>query len=186
MSIHLILGPMFSGKTTRLIQEYRKRKYIQETVAVINYAEDTRYDFTQLSTHDKVMIPCIQTLMIREVMNILETVNTIFINEGQFFPDLYDTVVELVEKMGKNVYIYGLDGDFTRSTFGDIYRLIPICDSIVKLSALCSKCRDGTPAIFSHRITKEQQQVSIGSDNYIPLCRSCYLSFTVKTLFEST
>jgi thymidine kinase len=76
---------MFSGKTTRLIQEYRKRKYIQETVAVINYAEDTRYDFTQLSTHDKVMIPCIQTLMIREVMNILETVNTILLMKVSFF-----------------------------------------------------------------------------------------------------
>jgi thymidine kinase len=113
--------------------------------------------------------------MIRDIMSRIETVNTIFINEGQFFPDLYDTVVELVEKMGKNVYIFGLDGDFTRSIFGDIYRLIPLSDTIVKLSALCSQCRDGTPAIFSHRITQEQQQVSIGSDNYIPLCRACYI-----------
>jgi thymidine kinase len=186
MSLHLILGPMFSGKTTRLIQEYRKRTYIKESVAVINYAEDTRYDSTQLSTHDKVMVPCIQTLMIRDVLHKLADVNTIFINEGQFFADLYETVIELVETMGKNVYVYGLDGDFTRSIFGDMYRLIPLCDSMIKLSALCSHCRDGTPAIFSHRITQEQQQVSIGSDNYIPLCRKCYRSFTVKTLFEST
>lgn len=175
MSLHIVLGPMFSGKTTRLIQEYRKRTYIQESVAVINYAEDKRYDSTQLSTHDKVMIPCIQTFTIRDVIDKLYDVNTIFINEGQFFTDLYDTVVELVEQRGKHVYIFGLDGDFTRSIFGDIYRLIPLCDTVEKLSALCTQCRDGTPAIFSYRITKEQQQVSIGSDNYIPLCRRCYI-----------
>jgi thymidine kinase len=51
---------------------------------------------------------------------------------------------------------------------------MPLSDKIEKLSALCSNCRDGTPAIFSHRVTNEQQQISIGSDNYIPLCRSCY------------
>ena len=181
MSLHLILGPMFSGKTTRLIQEYRKRTYIQETVAVVNYAEDTRYDATQLSTHDKVMIPCIQTLRLEMIIDQIDSANTIFINEGQFFPDIYSVVVELVENKGKNVYIFGLDGDFTRSIFGDIYRLIPLCDTVEKLSAMCSQCRDGTPAIFSHRITNEQQQVSIGSDNYIPLCRRCYSgSMTVK------
>jgi len=174
MSIHLILGPMFSGKTTRLIQEYRRRTYIKEAVAVINYAEDTRYDATHLATHDQVMIPCIQTLDIGSAMPQLESVTTVFINEGQFFNDLYDRVIELVENMGKNVYIFGLDGDFTRALFGDIYRLLPLCDTVEKLSALCSQCRDGTPAIFSHRITKEQNQVSIGSSNYIPLCRACY------------
>jgi len=176
MSLHLILGPMFSGKTTRLIQEYRKRTYIQESVAVVNYADDTRYDTTRLSTHDKVMIPCIQTLHLQTIMDKLESVNTIFINEGQFFTDIYDVVLELVENKGKNVYIFGLDGDFTRSLFGDIYRLIPLCDTVEKLYAMCSQCRDGTHAIFSHRITKEQVQVSIGSDNYIPLCRRCYLT----------
>jgi thymidine kinase len=150
-------------------------------VAVVNYAEDTRYDATQLSTHDKVMIPCIQTLRLEMIIDQIDSANTIFINEGQFFPDIYSVVVELVENKGKNVYIFGLDGDFTRSIFGDIYRLIPLCDTVEKLSAMCSQCRDGTPAIFSHRITNEQQQVSIGSDNYIPLCRRCYSgSMTVK------
>ena len=85
-SLHLILGPMFSGKTTRLIQEYRRRKYIKESVAVINYAEDTRYDATQLSTHDNIMIPCIQTLKLQSIMNDMEKADSIFINEGQFFP----------------------------------------------------------------------------------------------------
>jgi thymidine kinase len=182
MSLHIILGPMFSGKTTRLVQEYRRRTYIKESVAVVNYADDTRYDATQLATHDKIMIPCIQTFTLRSVMDSLENTHSIFINEGQFFPDLYETVLELVENMGKNVFIFGLDGDFMRSLFGDIYKLIPLCDTVEKLSALCSQCRDGTPAIFSHRVTQEREQISIGSDNYIPLCRVCYIKRGQNTL----
>lgn len=185
MSLHLILGPMFSGKTTRLIQEYRRRTYIKESVAVVNYANDTRYDATHLATHDKVMIPCIQTWTLRAIMDSLENSQSIFINEGQFFPDLYETVVDLVENMGKNVFIFGLDGDFTRSLFGDIYRLIPLCDTVEKLAALCSQCRDGTQAIFSHRVTEEREQISIGSDNYVPLCRECYRMQVAKTLIKT-
>ena len=56
--LELILGPMFSGKTTRLVQHYKKYTYIGRKVFVINYAEDVRYDNVLLSTHDKIMIPC--------------------------------------------------------------------------------------------------------------------------------
>ena len=52
--------------------------------------------------------------------------------------------------------------------------LIPYCDKVIKLTALCSICKDGTVAIFSHRITEEKEQTIIGSDNYIPVCRTCH------------
>jgi thymidine kinase len=175
-SLHLFLGPMFSGKTTRLIQEYTKRKHIQENIIAINYAGDKRYDETQLSTHDKIMIPCIQCYMLKDVMEVESICNstTIFINEGQFFQDIYETVMDWVEKQGKCVYIFALDGDYNRCFFGDMYRLIPVSDTIEKLSGFCMRCKNGTPALFSHRISSEIQQISIGCD-YIPLCRKCYL-----------
>jgi thymidine kinase len=81
----------------------------------------------------------------------------ILINEGQFFTDLYDIVVDmLIHK--KKIYICGLDGDFERKKFGSILDLIPLCDKIQKLTSLCSLCKDGTSAIFSMRLTNEKQQ----------------------------
>ena len=181
-SLHLILGPMFSGKTTRLIQQYKTRVFIEKKVAVINYTEDQRYDDTHLVTHDLVKIPCIQSMNLTSICKDVENIHfktvdeadTVFINEGQFFHDIYDCVLELVENRNKNVFICGLDGDFQRLVFGDLLRLIPFCDTVEKLSALCAKCRDGTPAIFSHRISCEKEQIVIGADNYIPVCRNCY------------
>jgi hypothetical protein len=97
----------------------------------------------------------------------------ILINEGQFFLDLYECVIDMLKEK-KQVYICGLDGDFERKRFGSILELIPICDNVTKLKALCSLCKNGTPGIFSLRLSNEKQQMLIGSDNYIPVCRNCY------------
>jgi thymidine kinase len=104
----------------------------------------------------------------------------VLINEGQFFPDIEEQVRALVEKEHKRVFICGLDGDFERKPIGQLQNLFPLCDEIIKLKSLCSICRDGTPGIFSFRITNEVDQVVIGSSNYIPLCRKCYNSEAEK------
>jgi len=42
------------------------------------------------------------------------------------------------------------------------------------MTSLCSLCKNGTPGLFSMRLTKEKEQMLIGSTNYIPVCRVCY------------
>jgi thymidine kinase len=177
--LELILGSMFSGKTSYLLDVYKKCVFCDIPVAVINYAADNRYTTEpMLSTHDKQMIPCILANTIQDaIQNNLESITraeTILINEGQFFPDIEEQVKHLVEHLNKRVYICGLDGDFERKPIGRLLQLIPFCDEVVKLKSLCSICRDGTPGIFSFRTTREMDQVIIGSSNYIPLCRKCY------------
>ena len=179
----ILLGPMFSGKTTRIIQLYKTRTYIGKKVVVINYIADTRYHETMLSTHDHVMIPCILIEDLKDAWENKENPNysdihsadTILINEGQFFKNLFTIVLEMVEKEKKEVHICGLDGDFKRNIFGELLQLIPYCDYIEKLTSLCACCKDGTKALFSHRITSEDKQIVVGSDNYTPLCRKCYM-----------
>jgi thymidine kinase len=179
----IILGSMFSGKTTRIIQLYKTYSYIGKKIAVINHLSDNRYTDTMLSTHDQIMIPCYNLSDLKdswknpfsEFYSILRKAEVILINEAQFFHGLKEVVLEMVEKYDKYVVICGLDGDFKRKPFGEILDLIPYCDSVEKLTSLCAKCKDGTPGIFSKRISDEQGQIVVGSDNYQPLCRNCYL-----------
>lgn len=172
--LDLFVGPMFSGKTTKLVNIYNECVRDNKRVVAINYATDTRYHTTLLSTHDQEMIPCIQCMCLAEIIsdNRVITSGVVLINEGQFFPDIYEAIVCLVETYNKHVIVCGLDGDFKRSKFGQLCDLIPLCDSITKLSATC-EC--GQPSIFSHRTSNETTQVVIGSSNYKPLCRPCYL-----------
>jgi len=178
-SLHIIIGPMFSGKTTKLIQIYKTRTYTQKKVAVINYIYDTRYHSNMLSTHDQIMIPCIHMHKLSEFD--CSQYDTILINEGQFFSDLYENVLDYVEKFNKEVYVFGLDGDFLRNKFGDILDLIPYSNTVEKLSALCANCRNGTLGNFSYRLSKEMEQMVIGADDiYKPLCRNCYIGYTLS------
>jgi thymidine kinase len=179
--LEIILGSMFSGKTSRLVEIYKQCKFCNIPVIVINHSCDNRYDDELLSTHDKIKIPCIKTNNLFEFWhkyyldndNDIRKAEVILINEGQFFTDLYEVVDDML-KEGKKVYVCGLDGDFKRHKFGQILDLIPLCDKVTKLTSLCSICKNGTPGIFSKRITTEKEQTIVGSDNYIPVCRKCY------------
>jgi thymidine kinase len=179
--LEVILGPMFSGKTSKLVEIYKQYSFCNIPILVINHSEDTRYSDTEMMTHDRVKLECIQSNTIDTVLN--EYIHlfkrneplAVIINEGQFFPDLYSTVHRMVFEFNASVYVAGLDGDFKQEKFGQILDLIPICDKVFKLHSLCVKCKDGTNAIFSHRINREcHDQKQIGSDEaYIPLCRKC-------------
>jgi thymidine kinase len=195
--LEIILGGMYAGKTSHLVEIYKQCKFCNIPVIVINHAIDTRYDdeFEDdlLSTHDKVKIPCMKTERLMDLwiesLNleahaeilprikdkfIIRSSEVILINEGQFFPDL-EEFVKLLLNDGKKVYVCGLDGDFERKKFGQILDLIPHCDKVTKLTSLCSLCKNGTPGIFSMRLTRETDQTVVGSDSYIPVCRSCYV-----------
>lgn len=171
--LELIIGPMFSGKTSRLIDIYKQCKFCNIPCVVINHSLDTRYDDLLLSNHDRVMIPCVQTNNLMATYDRLKEAKVYLINEGQFFEDLYIYVEHLL-KNGNKVYICGLDGDFQRKKFGQILDLIPLCDKVTKLTSLCSICKNGKSGIFSMRLTVETCQTLVGSDNYIPVCRDCY------------
>ncbi len=189
--LEIIIGPMYAAKTTYIIEMYKKCNFCNINVAVINHSIDNRYDDELMSTHDKVKIPCIKTDKLMDLY--IEHLNmetneeiyrikdkykvgiseVILINEGQFFSDLEEFVRLMLER-GKKIYVCGLDGDFERKKFGQLLDLIPLCDKVTKLTSLCSICKDGTPGIFSKRITNEKEQTVVGSSNYIPVCRACY------------
>ena len=192
--LEIILGPMYASKSTRLVEIYKQCKFCNIHVSIINHTIDKRYHDTMLSTHDKIMVPCIQANKLSEIWlnngidnpavdndsyTLLQSSDVILINEGQFFSDLYEVVVDMLNK-NKKVYICGLDGDFERKKFGTVLDLIPLCDKVTKLTSLCSLCKDGTPGIFSMRLTNEREQTVVGSDNYIPVCRKCYNNKNLK------
>ena len=113
--LSICCGCMFSGKTSWLMQQYKKYKFINKSVAVVNFDQDKRYHNSLLSTHDKQMIPCLQAHLLEDVMDDLINADVILINEGQFFQDVYQVVLDLVENKKKIVHIAALDGDFQRN-----------------------------------------------------------------------
>ena len=178
MSLELIIGCMYSGKSSELMRRVKRLQTIEQSYIIYNSLIDTRYGNSGVHTHNNTHIPShmIYNLVGQLDKQQFKQATTIFIEEGQFFTDLYEFVKIAVEDHNKHVIVIGLDGDSDRNNFGQIHKLIPLCDDITKLKALCSICKDGTSGIFSKKIVDSDMQVLVGStDKYMAVCRSCYL-----------
>jgi len=178
MYLELIVGCMYSGKSSELIRRVKRLQTINQSYIIYNSHFDQRYGSSGIYTHDKIHLQCqvSNSLLPQLLTEEFRLSTTIFIEEAQFFPDLYEFVKLSVETHHKDVIVIGLDGDSCRNNFGQIHKLIPLCDNIIKLKALCSVCKDGTPGIFSKKIINSNTQVDVGSnDKYIAVCRRCYL-----------
>ena len=178
MSLKLILGCMFSGKSTEIIRIINRLDTINVKYLLIKPQIDKRYSSNMVCTHNFMQRGCTSC---RDLLPLLETEDYhnsdyIIIEEAQFFQDLEPFILKSVDDDKKNVIVVGLDGDSNRNNFGDIHKIIPLCDNIIKLKALCTYCKNGKDAIFSKRICNDKQQLCIGSnDKYVAVCRECFL-----------
>lgn len=171
--VQLILGPMFSGKSTELIRRLKRYQVAKYEVLIIKYAKDVRYDENGISTHDRQTLPAVAATTLQDLTKKAMAYDVIGIDEGQFFPDI--TWVEEMANKGKVVLIAALDGTFQRKPFSSILELIPLAESVTKLSAVCMNCFG--EAAFSKRISEEDSlEVIGGADKYMAVCRKCYLS----------
>ncbi|XP_064643080.1 thymidine kinase, cytosolic-like [Lineus longissimus] len=172
--IQIIFGPMFSGKSTELIRRMKRYQIAKYECLVIKYAKDTRYDQDGVATHDKQVLKAVGANELSEIKEEARKAEVIGIDEGQFFPD----IVLFCEKMadrGKIVIVAALDGTYQRKGFGQILNLVPLAESIVKLTAVCMICFK--EASFTKRTSVEEEvEVIGGEDKYLAVCRDCFKS----------
>ncbi|XP_055971436.1 thymidine kinase, cytosolic isoform X1 [Sorex fumeus] len=189
---------MFSGKSTELMRRVRRFQIAQYKCLVVKYAKDTRYS-THFSTHDRNTMEALPACQLRDVTQDAMSVAVIGIDEGQFFPDIVD-FSETMANAGKTVIVAALDGTFQRKAFGNILNLVPLAESVVKLTAVCMQCF--REAAYTKRLGVEKEvgaahpgagrgrrppldpaslpQVEVigGADKYHSVCRPCYFKKT--------
>lgn len=178
MSITLIFGSMYSGKTTELIRRITRYHSINKRVLVVNSRLDDRYSGDEsIVSHDKITYNCVKATTLSEIEEkTYIDVDVIAIDEGQFFTDLKEYVLKFCEEHGKTVIIAGLISDSQRKKFGNMADLFYVATDLVHLKSLCTTCKDGTLGIFTKKLCSSVNQIDVGStDKYIALCRACYL-----------
>ncbi|MCO5547776.1 hypothetical protein L7F22_001228 [Adiantum nelumboides] len=187
-SIHLIVGPMFAGKTTALLERVEEEASAGRKIALVKSDKDTRYGLTSIVSHDGRQMPCWAVPSLASFKSQIgeqeyAKLDVIGIDEAQFLKDLCSFCQIAADYEGKTLIVAGLDGDFQRNKFGSILDLVPLADSIVKLSSHCELC--GKPALFTFRKTDDRSKEVIGgTDMYMPVCRQHY--YSGKVAMEAT
>jgi thymidine kinase len=202
--LKLIIGPMFSSKSSTLLSEINRLKYITDKILVINSVLDKeRHSDMEINeqglglmkTHDNKTFPALMINKLGELktnsffQSKYNYADIIVIDEAQFYTDLYEFIsYELTFPHNNKMFVVaGLSSDFNMRPIGNIINLVPLADEIVKLSALCVYCKDGTPANFTKLIktesnnesnTDKYNNVLVGAkDLYSPCCRKHFLMF---------
>lgn len=175
-TLTVITGPMFSGKSTELIRVAGRLRSIGKKVLGIVHKIDDRYAEGRIVTHNGAQWYENVAVAERLCDIVVDGYDAIIVEELQFFEDAFENIVKWVEKEGVDVICAGLDGDFKRQPFGDILKLIPYADKVIKLNALCKSCRDGTAAHFSRRVIESSEKVLVGGATaYEAVCRKHFL-----------
>ena len=189
-TLTVILSCMFGGKTSELFHIINTHGRVGRCL-FINHANDKRDPSNPYSTHnllfdkniaDKVNADMAKYSSLKDIaLSTLATYSTVCIDEGQFFNTDEDIAIVkyMVNTLNQSVFIAGLKGDYKKRPFGRILELISEADDVRFLrDTFCERCARAhkkSIAIHTHRIADtSQQQIEIGADNYIPVCRACY------------
>ena len=194
MSLYIYFGPMYAGKTTKLINmynhTYENKIVIDYNVLNISRNYNPMYAYSgKLNTHNDniilndIVLKTKSLSMLNDINNYKMVENEkndiynkyinakyIFINECQFFIDLKYYVLEQLKK-DKTICIYGLDADYKQEKFGQVWDLIPYATNIEKINGTCKYCNN--LSIVSCRITNNDCQYLPDASQYVPLCLNC-------------
>lgn len=184
--LKIIIGPMFAGKTTHLMNQatmFNDEKVPNTRLIVVNHDRDNRYTKSErLTSHDGRTMVCVKSPTLTLLSEELSMATHVIIDEGQFFPDLIPIVKRLVD-IGKIVLIALLMvGEM--AFIGSSYQLIPHADDIVMLKARCGECHCDDKASFSKRRNVTEPFTVGGAETYVSLCRGCWWKWEYRDILN--
>lgn len=171
-----IFGPMFSGKTTYLIEQFDRGK----NTVVFKPDLDQRYTKKPVViSHNKEMIPAVlvNNLKPEEMTSLVADYRCVMIDEVNFFDESLIAIVKGFLAEGREVYVAGLTHFADGEAWGPMNKLIAMSDEKVELTANCDgragKCR--APATRSYRKRVSKAKISVaGPEEYGAACEKHY------------
>ena len=157
--ITVFTGPMFSWKSSKLIEVY-SNKYYNDRVLAFKPAKDKR---------DKTKIKCrqysleIEATVISSFEDILNHLQpdckVILIDEAQFLTGDPRILLDLSLLDNYEIYVAGLALDSEQRGFGKFPELITLADKVEKVYADCYYC--GREAEYTRYLEKKEEQILV-------------------------
>jgi thymidine kinase len=172
--INLILGSMFSGKTSELVRRYNRHTIGGRKCLMIKYKKDTRYDDESVVTHDKIKIKAFVCEYLYEADMEIESYDVICIDELQFYKDAY-IMCDNWANRGKIIEACGLNGTFNRTPFEVISKILPLAENITFLKAVCKN--NGNDAVYSNiniQVNDNTTEIIGGDEKYDAVDRKTF------------
>ena len=181
MSPELIVftGPMFGGKTSRLLAAVDRYQYQKRNILCFKPIADDRYEDNHIMTHSGLKRDVVLVRSGEDIANVVNYLtgdevepDVIAVDEVFMIPDVADSLIDLFMR-GKTILASSLQLSYEGLPFKEMQRLLPYATKIEVCPAVCAKCnRD---AHYTHRKVEGNETLMVGGgDIYEPLCHKHY------------
>ncbi len=184
--IAVIGGPMSAGKTTELSRRYQVAKIAHQHVVIIKPTTDDRsgasLGIRQENPQGEFVIvekdPATLIQNQEELQKLLQEFEPelLIVDEAHFFKEwfcAYMRELSLRKDLDMRIVIAGLELDAWGNTFGFMPQLMAIADEVIKLTAVCMKCRK-EGATMTQKKGGSHEQIEVGSKMYEARCKRCW------------
>lgn len=167
----MFVGPMFGGKTTKLLSAIDRYKYQGRKILAFKPNVDERYSKEEIVTHWKTRLPAKR---IKHGIDIVKHISdgdkfVIAVDESFMIPGIAETLIELF-KSGHTVVVSSLQlsSDFT--PYKEMQAMMPFATKVEVCPAVCSIC--GSDAYYTEKIGgRSDHAIEVGgSEMYKPTC----------------
>jgi thymidine kinase len=182
--LFIIVGSMFSGKSTELLRRVRRARHGKKRTLLVKPKIDTRYSVTHVVTHDSAKELATVLEHITELFAIeeLDEVDMLGIDEAQFFPGLYETVMTLLKRYPNlTIHVAGLNADSNNNAFGEIWQLGPKASGLMFLTGVCAGCGYDAASRSACMVKKSGAILIGGETEYLCTCQKCHQALNVTS-----
>lgn len=167
-------GPMKSGKTTKLVEQYNKVLAKNPKTYMFKPKIDNRYSSVRVVTRDGNG-QILSTLLdnIDMLWYFKDMYKNFFIDEFQFLDGSISTIKNLLD-LGKNIWVSGLNLTAEKKPFGLMGDLMCFADKIYFMKGNCDYCGKQNKGIYTFYEGGKNTDIIVGDDNYKCVCSKCY------------
>ena len=177
-NINVYSGPMKSGKTQEILNEYKRQLIAGRSVQMFKPLIDTR-NGDCIAVRNGINIPA---MLIKRIADLKKyDVDAYFIDEFQFLKGDVSVIQEMADN-GKKFFISGLNLTSEKKPFGKMPELLAIADNIKLLTSICDNCKCDEAIYTYYKAGNKDSEIIIGDQEYGALCRSCYQELTNQNL----
>jgi thymidine kinase len=175
----LFTGPMFSGKTTRLLAQIDRYKYQKKRTVAFKPIMDDRYSKTNIKTHIGLTLDDVEVVTVETAKDIYRFLidsdvdyDVIAVDEAFMIDDVAETLIRLF-RLGKTIIVSSLEMSASCKAFDEVAKIMPWATRIEKCPAVCVECQ--ADAFYTQRKVEEGEEIQVGgADLYEPRCWNCH------------
>lgn len=178
-NLKMYVGPMFSGKSTKLLEQVDRYQIAKKNVFCVKPSMDTRYsEEGYIVTHNDAHLKCYMVSNGRQLLETFEKVNNtnrvdvVAVDEAFMIDEIDESLLNLFYTYRVDVLVSSIDMSASKIPFESISTLLSHATHVKKCKAVCTVCgEDASYTLRKFKLNENDEQIRVGgSDLYEPRC----------------